>query len=83
MLHLLPSLFLWVHALNIEGERICTDLNYCDKTISDARGDRCNSIWGMDEEGEVNSESAWKTSGVPGPWLMVAILQHGRYHSRS
>ncbi|KAJ9649829.1 hypothetical protein H2198_010847 [Neophaeococcomyces mojaviensis] len=41
---------------------------------------RCNPIWGMDEEGELNS--AWKTSGVPGLWLMVGTLQHGRYHSK-
>lgn len=41
---------------------------------------RCKPIWGMDEEGELNS--AWKTSGVPGLWLMVGTLQAGRYHSK-
>jgi len=34
----------------------------------------------MDEEGELNS--AWKTNGVPGLWLMVGTLQAGRYHSK-
>lgn len=37
-------------------------------------------IWGMDEEGELNS--AWKDCGVPNLWIMVGTLQHGRYHSK-
>ncbi|KAJ9497387.1 hypothetical protein H2202_007191 [Exophiala xenobiotica] len=48
--------------------------------LGDEVADRCNPIWGMDEEGELNS--AWKTSGVPGLWLMLGTLQAGRYHSK-
>ncbi|KAI1617017.1 putative monooxygenase protein [Exophiala viscosa] len=48
--------------------------------LGDEIADRCNPIWGMDEEGELNS--AWRTSGVPGLWLMVGTLQAGRYHSK-
>lgn len=48
--------------------------------LGDEIATRCNPIWGMDEEGELNT--AWKTSGVPGLWLMVGTLQHGRYHSQ-
>lgn len=48
--------------------------------LGDEIADQCNPIWGMDEEGELNT--AWKTSGVPGLWLMVGTLQHGRYHSK-
>lgn len=48
--------------------------------LGDEIASRCNPIWGMDEEGELNT--AWKTSGVQGLWLMVGTLQHGRYHSK-
>ena len=48
--------------------------------LGDEIAGRCNPIWGMDEEGELNT--AWKSSGVPGLWLMVGTLQHGRYHSK-
>lgn len=48
--------------------------------LGDEIASRCKPIWGMDQEGELNS--AWKTSGVPGLWLMVGTLQAGRYHSK-
>lgn len=41
---------------------------------------RCKPIWGIDEEGELNS--AWRDCGVPNLWIMVGTLQHGRYHSK-
>lgn len=37
---------------------------------------RCKSIWGMDEEGELNS--AWEFSGMQNLWLIVGPLQHSR-----
>jgi hypothetical protein len=48
--------------------------------LGDEIANRCHPIWGLDEEDELNT--AWKTSGVPGLWLMVGTLQHGRYHSK-
>ncbi|KAE8370291.1 putative flavo protein [Aspergillus caelatus] len=48
--------------------------------FGDDIADRFNPIWGMDEEGELNS--AWKLTGVPDLWLMVGALQHSRYHSK-
>lgn len=53
-------------------------------SVRDIMGDdvanRCKPIWGMDEEGEINS--AYKDCGVPNMWIMVGTLQHGRYHSK-
>lgn len=48
--------------------------------IGDELASRVKPIWGMDEEGELNS--AWKDCGVPNLWIMVGTLQHGRYHSK-
>lgn len=41
---------------------------------------RVKPIWGIDEEGELNS--AWRENGVPNFWIHVGTLQHGRYHSK-
>lgn len=41
---------------------------------------QCKPIWGMDEEGELNS--AWKLSGVRDLWVMVGALPHTRYHTK-
>ncbi|RSH77074.1 uncharacterized protein EHS24_003701 [Apiotrichum porosum] len=49
-------------------------------TLGDDVADRCNDIWGVDEEGEL--KSAWRDCGVPNLWIMVGTLQHGRYHSK-
>ncbi|KAE8375835.1 putative flavo protein [Aspergillus bertholletiae] len=48
--------------------------------FGDDVADRFNPIWGIDEEGEINS--AWKLTGVPDLWLMVGALQLSRYHSK-
>lgn len=48
--------------------------------FGDKIASRCKPIWGVDEEGEINS--AWRTSGVPGLWIMVGTLHQGRYHSK-
>lgn len=50
------------------------------KILGDDVADRCNPIWGMDEEGESNS--AWKSTGVQNMWLMVGTFQAARYHSK-
>ncbi|CAH0055956.1 unnamed protein product [Clonostachys solani] len=50
------------------------------KILGDNVADRCNPIWGVDEEGEVNS--AWRTSGVDGLWIMVGTFHQARYHSK-
>ncbi|WWC60054.1 uncharacterized protein I303_102617 [Kwoniella dejecticola CBS 10117] len=50
------------------------------KTLGDEVADRFNPIWGMNEEGELNS--AWRDTGVPNMWLMVGTLQAARYHSK-
>ncbi|OCF30846.1 flavin-containing monooxygenase [Kwoniella heveanensis CBS 569] len=50
------------------------------RTLGDEIANRVKPIWGMDEEGELNS--AWKDCGVPNFWIMVGTLQHGRYHSK-
>ncbi|ORY26986.1 putative flavin-containing monooxygenase [Naematelia encephala] len=49
-------------------------------TLGHDIADRCKPIWGIDEEGELNS--TWKDCGVPNLWIMVGTLQHGRYHSK-
>lgn len=49
-------------------------------TLGSAVADRCDKIWGMDDEGELNG--AWKHCGVDNLWIMVGTLQHGRYHSK-
>ena len=48
--------------------------------VGDEIASRCKPIWGIDEEGELNS--AWRDCGVPNMWIMVGTLQHGRYHSK-
>lgn len=50
------------------------------RTLGEDVASRCKPIWGMDEEGELNS--AWRNCGVQGLWIMVGTLQHGRYHSK-
>jgi hypothetical protein len=49
------------------------------RTLGDDVADRHEPIWGMDEEGELNS--AWRDAGIPNYWLMVGTLQAARYHS--
>lgn len=48
--------------------------------VGDEIASRCKPIWGMNEEGELNS--AYSDCGVPNLWIMVGTLQHGRYHSK-
>lgn len=63
---------------------LATGFSNTVESIRDIFGDdiasQCKPIWGMDEEGELNS--AWKFSGVPNLWVMVGALQHSRYHSK-
>ncbi|OCF32107.1 flavin-containing monooxygenase [Kwoniella heveanensis BCC8398] len=49
-------------------------------TLGDEITSRHKPIWGMDEEGELNS--AWRDTGVPNLWLAVGTLQAARYHSQ-
>lgn len=39
------------------------------RTLGEDVASRCKPIWGMDEEGELNS--AWRDCGVPNLWIMV------------
>ena len=50
------------------------------RTLGDDVASRVKPIWGMDEEGELNS--AWRDTGVKNLWLMVGTLQLARYHSK-
>ncbi|KAM0750595.1 putative monooxygenase protein [Meredithblackwellia eburnea MCA 4105] len=51
------------------------------RTLGEDVASRCKPIWGMDEEGELNS--AWRSDvGVPNLWIMVGTLQAARYHSK-
>ncbi|KAI5480143.1 flavin-containing monooxygenase [Pseudohyphozyma bogoriensis] len=50
------------------------------RTLGEDVASRCKPIWGMDEEGELNS--AWRDCGVPNLWIMVGTLQAARYHSK-
>lgn len=80
------------HHVVLNGEReqkydlviLATGFSNTIESIRSIFGDdianKCNPIWGIDEEGELNS--AWKLSGVPNLWLMVGSLQHSRYHSK-
>ncbi|WWC87438.1 uncharacterized protein L201_002327 [Kwoniella dendrophila CBS 6074] len=51
------------------------------RTLGDEVADKFNPIWGMNEEGELNS--AWRDTGVPNMWLSVGTLQAARYHSKT
>ena len=55
-------------------------INSVRAIVGDEIASRCKPIWGMDEEGELNS--AWRDCGVPNMWIMVGTLQHARYHSK-
>ncbi|KAF2199301.1 FAD/NAD(P)-binding domain-containing protein [Delitschia confertaspora ATCC 74209] len=51
------------------------------KTIfGDEVGDRVNSVWGFNEEGEFRT--MWQKSGHPGLWFMGGNLALCRYYSR-
>jgi hypothetical protein len=39
------------------------------RTLGNDVASRCDPIWGMDAEGELNS--AWRYCGVPNLWIMV------------
>ncbi|KAM0746219.1 putative flavin-containing monooxygenase [Meredithblackwellia eburnea MCA 4105] len=50
-------------------------------TLGDDIASRVKPIWGMDEEGELNS--AWRSDiGVPNMWLSVGTLMASRFHSQ-
>jgi cation diffusion facilitator CzcD-associated flavoprotein CzcO len=48
--------------------------------IGDELASKVKPIWGIDEEGELNS--AWRDCGVPNLWIMVGTLQLARWHSK-
>jgi len=50
------------------------------RLCGDDVADRCQPIWGLNEEGEVNG--VWKEFGVPGLWYMLGNLSLCRFHSK-
>lgn len=50
------------------------------RLFGDAVADRCNPVWGIDEEGELNT--VWRPSGHPHFWFMGGSLQLARVYSR-
>lgn len=50
------------------------------RLFGDAVADRCNPVWGLDEEGEL--KTIWRPSGHPQFWFMGGSLQLARVYSR-
>lgn len=50
------------------------------RLLGDAVADRCTAVWGLDEEGELNT--IWRRSGHPRFWFMGGSLQLARVYSR-
>jgi hypothetical protein len=50
------------------------------KIFGDEVADRVNTVWGLDEEGELRT--IWRNSGHPGFWFMGGNLALCRYYSR-
>lgn len=61
-----------------------TGFNTIQDTARDILGDQvvgqCKEVWGLDEEGELNS--AWRRSGHPGLWFAAGNLSMTRYYSK-
>lgn len=47
--------------------------------LGDAVADRCEPVWGLDDEGELRT--IWRRSGHPGLWFMGGNLQQSRFYS--
>jgi putative flavoprotein involved in K+ transport len=50
------------------------------RLFGDAVADRCTPVWGLDDEGELNT--IWRPSGHPQFWFMGGSLQLARVYSR-
>ncbi|WVQ84769.1 hypothetical protein IAT38_006926 [Cryptococcus sp. DSM 104549] len=50
------------------------------KIVGEEIASKVKPIWGMDEEGELNS--AWRDTGVKNLWITIGTLQAARYHSQ-
>ncbi|KAL3470485.1 hypothetical protein BJX99DRAFT_267399 [Aspergillus californicus] len=50
------------------------------RVLGDHVADRCKQVWGLDEEGEINT--IWRPSGHPGFWFMGGALALCRIYSR-
>jgi cation diffusion facilitator CzcD-associated flavoprotein CzcO len=48
--------------------------------LGDGVADRCGTVWGLDEEGELRT--MWRSSGHPGLWFMGGNLHQCRHYSR-
>ncbi len=47
--------------------------------LGDAVADRCQPVWGLDDEGELRT--MWRRSGHPGLWFMGGNLHQSRHYS--
>ncbi|BCS21171.1 flavin-containing monooxygenase [Aspergillus puulaauensis] len=50
------------------------------QALGDKVADRCNQVWGLDEEGELRT--IWRPSGHPGFWFMAGSLAMCRIYSK-
>ncbi|MDV6280812.1 NAD(P)/FAD-dependent oxidoreductase [Rhodococcus jostii] len=50
------------------------------KFLGDAVADRCQDVWGLDDEGELRT--VWRRSGHPGFWFMAGNLHQSRHYSK-
>ena len=50
------------------------------RLFGDELADRCDPLWGLNSEGEINS--MWRNSGHPGFWFMGGPLYIARFYSR-
>ena len=70
----------------VEGDEIIFATGYRNMTTTTAKilgsavADKVNSVWGLDEEGEIRT--LWRKSGHPGLWMMGGTLVLCRYFSR-
>ena len=50
------------------------------RLFGDEVADRCATVWGLDDEGEMRS--VWRKSGQDGLWFMAGNLQQARIYSK-
>ncbi|UZG59905.1 flavin-containing monooxygenase [Rhodococcus opacus] len=50
------------------------------RILGDSVADRCKPVWGLDEEGELNT--MWRPSGHPGFWFTGGSFAHTRIYTR-
>ncbi|KAF9007494.1 hypothetical protein BDQ17DRAFT_1388982 [Cyathus striatus] len=71
--------------LNADVVVFCTGLGdpreHIRQICGDAVADNCSTLWGLDEDGEING--VWRDMGFQGLWYAMGNLALTRYHSKN